>query len=254
MRELLNLPDRASTKPRTVGLTNVIDKGLTIDAARAMASDAAPFIDLVKLGWSTSLVTPRLGEKIAVFRSHDIDVCMGGTLFEIAYSQGKIDELVAWYSDLGLTCVEISNGSIHLEASEKTRCIELFAKRFKVYSEVGDKDQAAVVSPVKWQREIDRDLKAGATYVILEGRETGSAGMYRPSGEMRIGLIDEILEKTPVNQLIFEAPTKSSQAQLIKMFGSNVNLGNIPPEEVIALETLRLGLRSDTIDLAIGHR
>lgn len=254
MFDKLKLPERDSAKPRSVGLTNVIDKGLSVEAARSLASDASPYIDLVKLGWCTSLVTPRLAEKIAIYEANDIDVCVGGTMFEVAYTQGKLDELIAWYKDLGLKSAEISNGSVTIGATDKARCIEMFAKHFKVYSEVGDKDQAAVVSPVKWQREIDSDLQAGAAYVILEGRESASAGMYRPNGEMRVGLLDEILEKTPLRKLIFEAPTKSSQAQLIRMLGSNVNLANVPPEEVIALETLRLGLRSDTIQLSIGPR
>ena len=253
MRNKLKLPDRANTKPRTTGLTSIIDKGLTLDGTRALVSDLAPYIDMVKLGWGTSLVTQNLDKKVEMYRSHDIDVCFGGTLFEIAFAQGKLDDLVAWYKDLGLTCAEISNGSLHIGPADKNRCIEMFAKHFKVFSEVGDKDQAAVVSPVKWQREITSDLKAGATYVILEGRETASAGMYRPNGEMRTGLIDEILESIPAHQLVFEAPVKSAQALLIKMFGSNVNLGNVPPEEVIALETLRLGLRSDTISLSTGQ-
>lgn len=248
----LKLPDRAWTKPRTKGLTHVLDKGLTIDAVRALVADCGSIIDLVKLGWCTSLVTNRLGEKIEIYRSNNVDVFFGGTLFEICYMQGKLAELIAWYKDLGLSCAEISNGSIPISLEEKARWIATFAKHFKVYSEVGNKDQAAVVSPVKWKREIDSDFKAGVAYVLLEGRETGSAGMYRPNGEMRTGLIDEIVETIPVEKLIFEAPNKPSQAALIKMFGSDVNLANIPPDEVIALETLRLGLRSDTIELSVG--
>lgn len=243
----LNLPDRSS-KPRAVGRTHVLDKGHGTSQIEDAMSVAGNYVDLVKLGWGTSLVTPNVAEKIAAYRRHGAAVCFGGTLFELFWLQGRVDDYVAYMKDMGVVAVEVSDGTIELDLSEKLSIIERLTGDFEVHSEVGSKDSATIVSPVKWVRAIKAELEAGASYVILEGRESGTAGLYRPSGEIRMGLIDEILEAgIEPDRLIFEAPNKVQQVWLIKQLGPNANLANIPLSEVIALETLRLGLRADTL-------
>jgi phosphosulfolactate synthase len=243
----LELPKRAA-KPRTTGRTHVLDKGHGTSQIEDALSVVADYVDLVKLGWGTSLVTPNLADKIALYRRHGAQVCFGGTLFELYWLQGRLDDYVAYMKDLGVIAVEVSDGTIEMEMSEKLAVIERLTRDFEVHSEVGSKDSATVVSPVKWVRAIKAELEAGASFVILEGRESGTAGLYRPSGEIRMGLIDEILEAgIDPDRLIFEAPNKAQQVWLIKQLGANANLANIPLSEVIALETLRLGLRADTL-------
>jgi phosphosulfolactate synthase len=174
-------------------------------------------------------------------------VVIGGTFFEVVYAQGKLDEYKRWLGELGITHVEISDGVIDLPRERKLELIVDFARDFTVLSEVGSKDAQAVFAPYQWVEWIKGELEAGAWKVITEGREGGTAGIYRPTGEMRTGLVDEIAHEVDVADLIFEAPSKASQAWFVKQFGPAVNLGNIPPEEVIPLETLRLGLRADTL-------
>jgi phosphosulfolactate synthase len=247
MNSPLRIPDRGS-KPRTDGRTHIIDKGLPVGLIHDQLHLAGEFVDLVKLGWGTSVVTPILSEKLETYRAHDIEVCFGGTLFELAHLQGRVDEYTAWLRELNITSVEISDGVLELEASEKAALIEKLSAELTVYSEVGSKDAAAIVTPARWVRAIKDELAAGADKVILEGRESGTAGMYRPSGEIRMGLIDEILEADiPVDRLIFEAPRKDQQVWLIEHIGAGVNLGNIAPDDALPLETLRLGLRADTL-------
>jgi phosphosulfolactate synthase len=243
----LKLPKR-TLKPRLTGRTQLIDKGLGKDAVAQYLSISSPYVDLVKLGWGTSIVTPNINEKLEVYRKYEIDVCLGGTLFELCYVQGKVDEYIAWMKDLGLTYIEISDGVIEFSNDDKLRLIEKLAKNFKVFSEVGCKDASVVMSPQKWVSSIRSEMKAGASYVILEGRESGTAGMYRSNGEIRMGLIEDIIDSgLSLDSVIFEAPQKAQQIWLITKFGSNVNMGNISFEEVISLETLRLGLRADTL-------
>jgi phosphosulfolactate synthase len=209
---------------------------------------AGTFVDLVKLGWGTSVVTPNLTEKLEAFRAHDVEVCFGGTLFELAYLQGRVDEYANWLRELNITALEISDGALEMDGADKLKLIEKLSADLTVYSEVGSKDAAAIVTPARWVRSIKQELEAGAARVILEGRESGTAGMYRESGEIRMGLIDEILESgVPVDLLVFEAPTKPQQVWLINHIGPNINLGNIAPEDALPLETLRLGLRADTL-------
>jgi phosphosulfolactate synthase len=174
---------------------------------------------------------------------------LGGTLMEVAISQGRLDDYRRWISELGLTHVEVSDGSIVLDHDEKLALIASLAKDFTVLSEVGSKDTAAVVAPYRWVQAIETELEAGAWKVITEARESGTAGLYRPDGEIRTGLVDEIVHSIDPTRLLFEAPQKAQQVWFIKMFGPNVNLGNIHPDEVIPLETLRLGLRADTIEM-----
>jgi phosphosulfolactate synthase len=234
-------------KPRTKGITHVIDKSLTLSAAQGLFETAGDYVDVVKLGWGTSYVTCNLCEKIALYRSYETPVVCGGTLFEAAYGLGKLNEYKSWLSEKGFTHVEISDGTIDLPRERKLELIAEFARDFTVLSEVGSKDTEVVFAPYEWVTWIKEELAAGSWKVITEGREGGTAGIFRPSGEMRTGLVEEITHEVAVDDLIFEAPTKSAQAWFVKHYGPEVNLGNIAPDEVIPLETLRLGLRGDTL-------
>jgi phosphosulfolactate synthase len=242
----LDLPQRPG-KPRSEGLTHVIDKGLNLRDIEGLFDTAGQFVDIVKLGWGTSYVTNNLEKKIALYRSFETPVVCGGTLFEAVYGRGRLDEFKAWLVENRFSHIEISDGTLEIPRERKLELIVDFARDFTVLSEVGSKDADVNIAPYLWVEWIKEELEAGAWKVITEGREGGTAGIYRPTGEMRTGLIDEIAHEVDVQSLIFEAPTKSSQAWFVKSFGPNVNLGNIPPDEVIPLETLRLGLRGDTL-------
>jgi phosphosulfolactate synthase len=243
----LDVPAR-SPKPRTHGLTHVIDKGLNLRDIEGLFDTAGEFVDVVKLGWGTSYVTGNLEKKIALYRSLDTPVVCGGTLFEAVIGRGKLDEYRRWLVENRFSHVEVSDGTIDLPRERKLELIAELARDFVVMSEVGSKDSDVVYAPYQWVEWMREDLEAGAWKVITEGREGGTAGIYRPTGEMRTGLVDEIAHEIDVSELIFEAPSKSAQAWFVKQFGPEVNLGNIPPEEVIPLETLRLGLRADTLN------
>jgi phosphosulfolactate synthase len=236
-----------SPKPRVAGLTHVIDKGLSLPAIEGLFDTAGDYVDIVKLGWGTSYVTNNLEKKIALYRSFETPVVCGGTLFEAAVARGKLDEYRRWLSENRLAHVEVSDGTIDLPRERKLEVIAELAKDFVVLSEVGSKDAQVVYPPYQWVEWIREDLGAGAWKVITEGRESGTAGIYRPSGDMRTGLIDEIVHEIEVSQVIFEAPGTAAQAWFVQRFGPDVNVGNVPPEEVIPLETLRLGLRADTL-------
>jgi phosphosulfolactate synthase len=242
----LDLPPRPG-KPRAEGLTHVIDKGLNLREIEGLFDTAGAYVDIVKLGWGTSYVTNNLEKKIALYRSLETPVVCGGTLFEAVYARGRLDEFKAWLVESRFSQVEISDGTLEIPRERKLELIAEFAQDFTVLSEVGSKDAEVVYAPYQWVEWIREELDAGAWKVITEGREGGTAGIYRPTGEMRTGLVDEIVHSIDVSDLIFEAPTKASQAWFVKQFGPNVNLGNIPPDEVIPLETLRLGLRGDTL-------
>ena len=242
----LDLPQRPG-KPRAEGLTHVIDKGLNLRDIEGLFDTAGQFVDVVKLGWGTSYVTNNLEKKIALYRFFETPVVCGGTLFEAVYGRGRIDEFKSWLVENRFSHVEISDGTLEIPRERKLELIAEFARDFTVLSEVGSKDADVNIAPYLWVEWIKEELGAGAWKVITEGREGGTAGIYRPTGEMRTGLIDEIVHEIDFHALIFEAPTKESQAWFVKEFGPNVNLGNIPPEEVIPLETLRLGLRADTL-------
>jgi phosphosulfolactate synthase len=233
-----------ASKPHN-GLTHVIDKGLGPRAWEDVLETCGDYISIVKLGWGTAYITPNLERKLQVLKGKP--VVIGGTFFEAVLAQGKVDEYKRWLTDLGLDHVEISDGVIHLPRERKLELIADFARDFTVLSEVGSKDAEVNMAPYLWVEWIKEELEAGAWKVIAEGREGGTAGIYRPTGEMRTGLVDEIAHEISVDDLIFEAPTKGSQAWFIREFGPSVNLGNIPPDEVIPLETLRLGLRADTL-------
>ncbi len=242
----LDVPAR-SPKPRESGLTHVIDKGLNLRDIEGLFDTAGDYVDVVKLGWGTSYVTLNLEKKIALYRSFETPVVCGGTLFEAVVARGKLDEYRRWLAEQRFSHVEISDGTIELPRERKLELIADFARDFTVMSEVGSKDAEVVYAPYQWVQWIKEELEAGAWKVITEARESGTAGIFRPTGEMRTGLVDEIAHEIDVGDLIFEAPTKASQAWFVKHFGPEVNLGNIPPDEVIPLETLRLGLRADTL-------
>ena len=242
----LDVPAR-SPKPRSQGLTHVIDKGLNLREIEGLFDTAGEYVDVVKLGWGTSYVTKNLEKKIALYRSLETPVVCGGTLFEAAVARGKLDEYRRWLLEHRFSHVEVSDGTIDLSHDRKLELIAELARDFTVLSEVGSKDADIVYAPYQWVEWMQEDLAAGAWKVITEGRETGTAGIFRPTGEMRTGLIDEIVHEIDVGDVIFEAPTNVSQAWFVRQLGPEVNLGNIPPEEVIPLETLRLGLRADTL-------
>jgi phosphosulfolactate synthase len=242
----LGVPARPG-KPRQIGLTHVMDKGLNLRDIEGMFDTAGEFVDIVKFGWGTSYVTNNLEKKIALYRSFDTPIVCGGTLFEAVYGRDRLDEFKAWLQHHRFSHVEISDGTLEIPRERKLELIADFARDFTVLSEVGSKDSDVVYAPYQWVQWIKEELDAGSWKVITEGREGGTAGIFRSDGDMRTGLIDEIAHEVSVDDLIFEAPTKSSQAWFVKHFGPNVNLGNIPPDEVIPLETLRLGLRGDTL-------
>jgi phosphosulfolactate synthase len=239
------LPER-SVQPREKGLTMVMDKGLSVRQAEDLISVAGPYMDLVKLGWSTSVLTPGLDEKLALYRAAGLIPYFGGTLFEVFLVRDALYDFERLLERYGMQHLEVSDGSVDLTLDQKLALIKRFAGRYQVLSEVGSKDASKIMAPYLWVEHIEAELKAGAWRVITESRESGSVGVYRSSGEVREGLVDEILHRIPFEKLIFEAPKKEQQAFFIKLLGSDVSLGNIAPEEVIPLETLRLGLRSDT--------
>jgi phosphosulfolactate synthase len=250
--KLENIPVRTS-KPRISGLTMVMDKGMGLVGARDFLSVAAPYVDIVKLGFGTSYVTANLREKIEIYQEQDIPVYFGGTLFEAFLVRDQFDDYVAMIKDYGLSHVEVSDGSIAIPHIEKLGYIEKLAKHVTVFSEVGSKDVAHIMPPYKWIELMKAELEAGSTYVIAEAREAGNVGIYRGSGEVREGLVQEILTQIPYEQIIWEAPQKAQQVYFLELLGANVNLGNLAPSEVIPLESTRLGLRSDTFDLYLNN-
>jgi len=231
----------------------VIDRGLSVAEVDGLLEVIGDSVDIVKLGWGTALVTANLKQKLARYAEHGIPVVLGGTLTEVAIRQGKVDGLVAWLHELGLRHVEISDGTIELDSDVKRELIERLSREFTVFAEVGSKDVDFIMAPYVWVEQIERDLNAGAWKVIAEARESGTAGIYRANGEPRTGLIEEIVHSIDPQKLIFDAPLQAQQVWLLKYFGTECNLGNISPVDVLSLETLRLGLRSDTVErFALG--
>jgi len=241
-------------KPRARGLTHVIDRGLSVAEVDNLMEVAGDCVDVVKLGWGTALVSANLKPKLERYAAREVPVVLGGTLTELAIRQGRVEGLVAWLRELGLRHVEVSDGTIALDPALKRELIERLAREFTVLAEVGSKDVDFIMAPYVWVEQIQRDLEAGAWKVIAEARESGTAGIYRATGEVRTGLIDEIAHAVDPDRLIFEAPRREQQVWLLKRFGTECNLGNIAPHDVLSLETLRLGLRSDTVDsFALGE-
>jgi phosphosulfolactate synthase len=244
---LKNIPERTK-KPRTYGYTMAMDKGLSIREAEDFVSMAHEYVDVMKLGWATSFVTPHLKEKIKVYHEAGIPVYFGGTLFEAFVVRGQFDDYLRVLEKYGLSYAEVSDGSIEMNHQKKCELIHEMSKHITVLSEVGSKDAEKIMPPYKWIELMQAELEAGAWKVIGEAREGGNVGLFRSTGEVRSGLVEEILTKIPFEKIIWEAPQKEQQVWFIKLLGTNVNLGNIAPHEVIALETTRLGLRGDTFN------
>ena len=242
---LKNLPERTS-KPRQVGFTMAMDKGLSVREAEDFVSVAADHVDIVKLGWGTSYVTPILKEKLSVYKNAGIPCYFGGTLFEAFVIRDQFDDYRKVLDKYDMAFAEVSDGSIELEHDKKLDYISRLSGQVTVLSEVGSKDAEKIIPPYMWIDLMQKELDAGAWKVIGEARESGNVGLFRATGEVRSGLVQEILTKIPFEKIIWEAPQKAQQVWFIKLLGANVNLGNIAPAEVIPLETIRLGLRGDT--------
>ncbi|MEO5783376.1 MAG: phosphosulfolactate synthase [Ginsengibacter sp.] len=245
---LSQIPER-NKKPRDHGITMVMDKGLSIQETKNFLSVAHPHIDIVKFGFGTAFVTPDLREKIEVYQASDIPVYFGGTLFEAFLIRNQFQDYINICKDYKIDYVEVSDGSIDIPHAEKCGYIEKLTKFGTVLSEVGSKDAAHIIPPYKWIELMKAELEAGSAYVIAEAREAGNVGIYRGTGEVREGLVQEILTQIPEEKIIWEAPQKAQQLYFLELIGCNVNLGNIAPNEVIPLETMRIGLRGDTFHL-----
>lgn len=247
-KELFNLsqlPDR-SAKPRNNGLTMVMDKGLSLQEVENFLESGSHYTDLIKLGFGTSLFTNKLQDKINLYKSANIPVYLGGTLFEAYVVRNQFDDYVKLIEKLGITHVEVSDGSLEMNHDVKCNYINTLAKNFTVLSEVGSKDAEKIIPPYEWIEQMETELQAGAWKVIGEARESGTVGIFRGTGEVRSGLVAEIIRKIPQANVIWEAPKKEQQVWFIRLYGFDVNLGNIAPNEIIPLETLRMGLRGDS--------
>jgi phosphosulfolactate synthase len=248
---LKQMPERTA-RPRTNGLTMIMDKGLGLDEVRNFLSTSLPYVDIVKLGFGTSYVTSNLKEKLAIYKEHNVPVYFGGTLFEAFIIRDQFQDYIDAMKEYGIDHVEVSDGSMDIDHKEKCKYISELAKHATVLSEVGSKDAAHIIPPYKWIELMRAELEAGSSYVIAEAREAGNVGIYRGSGEVREGLVQEILTQIPSEKIIWEAPQKAQQLYFLELLGANVNLGNIAPHEVIALEAMRIGLRGDTFHLYLN--
>ncbi len=242
---LSQLPDR-TTKPRDQGFTMVMDKGLSVREVEDFLEVGAPYTDIVKLGWATSYVTPNLARKLDVYRAAGVPTYFGGTLFEAFIIRNQFDDYRRLLDTFQMEYCEVSDGSLELPHDKKCEFIRTLSQQVRVLSEVGSKDAEKIIPPYKWIHQMKTELEAGSEKVIGEAREAGNVGLFRSTGEVRSGLVEEILTQVPFESIIWEAPQKAQQVWFIKMLGANVNLGNIAPNEIISLETIRLGLRGDT--------
>jgi phosphosulfolactate synthase len=247
-----NLPERVA-KPRNSGITMVMDKGLSLRQVEDFIEVCGGYTDIVKLGWATSFVTPNLDKKLSIYAEAGIPVYFGGTLFEAFIVRGQFDDYCRILDKYKMEYAEVSDGSIEIEHDVKCEYISKLSKQITVISEVGSKDVRKIFAPYKWIKLMNAEIEAGAWKVIAEARESGNVGIYRDSGEVREGLVDEILTQIPEETIIWEAPQKAQQVWFIKLIGANVSLGNIAPTDVVPLETLRLGIRSDTFDHFLGQ-
>lgn len=248
---LSQIPVRTQ-QPRTSGLTMVMDKGLSINEVHNFMSVGRPHVDIVKLGFGTSFVTPNLREKIEVYHSYNMPIYFGGTLFEAFLIRNQFEDYISVCKDYGIKYMEVSDGSISIPHAEKCGYIEKLTQYGTVLSEVGSKDAAHIIPPYKWIELMRAELEAGSSYVIAEAREAGNVGIYRGTGEVREGLVQEILTQIPEEKIIWEAPQKAQQLYFLELIGCNVNLGNIAPHEILALEAMRIGLRGDTFELYLN--
>ncbi|MCF6352273.1 MAG: phosphosulfolactate synthase [Cyclobacteriaceae bacterium] len=242
---LQDIPER-SQKPRQSGFTMVMDKGLSCREVEDFLSTSADHTDIVKLGWGTSFVTPKLKEKLKIYKDAGMPTYFGGTLFEAFVIRNQFDDYRKILDKYDMPFAEVSDGSIELDHDLKCEYITKLSDQVTVLSEVGSKDAEKIIPPYKWIHLMQSELDAGAWKVIGEAREGGNVGLFRSTGEVRSGLVEEILTKIPSEKIIWEAPQKAQQVWFIKLLGTNVNLGNIAPNEVIPLETIRIGLRGDT--------
>ena len=246
MINIPNIPVRP-TKPRTKGLTMVMDKGLSTQEAINLIESSERFIDIIKFGFGTALITENIKTKISLYKKNGIKTYLGGTLFEAFVVRDMFKEYCTLIDELELDTVEISDGSIKMDHKKKCEYInELANKNLTVFSEVGYKSSNKIMAPSKWIKLMEKELEAGSWKVIAEARESGNVGLYRSGGEVRSDLIEEILTEIPKDKILWEAPKKQQQVFFIKLLGENVNLGNIKTNDVIPLECLRLGLRGDT--------
>jgi phosphosulfolactate synthase len=242
---LYQLPQR-SVKPRHQGVTMVMDKGISMRQAEDFVNVAADFVDFVKLGFGTSLITKHVKEKVRLYRDAGIKVYVGGTLFEAFVVRNQFEDYIKYISELGLDCVEVSDGSIDLSHEKKCDLINRLSKNYTVLSEVGSKEEGVIIHPARWIKMMQTELEAGANKVIAEARESGTVGIYHKNGSAHTMLINRIVSKVKAENIIWETPQKGQQVYFLKLFGCDVNLGNIGVDDVIPLETLRLGLRGDT--------
>ena len=243
--DLDQVPKR-TVKPRNHGLTMVMDKGLSLREAEDMLSISGDYIDIVKLGFGTAYVTPQLDKKIALYKSAGITLYFGGTLLEAFLIRNQLEDYIKLVEKYKLEYIEISDGSIIMPHEKKLQLIRRISKIATVITEVGSKEEGILIHPNVWISMMQKEIEAGAWKVIAEARESGTVGIFRPNGKAHVVLINKIVAKVPQEKIIWETPTKSQQAYFIKLLGANVNLGNIAPSDVLPLETLRLGLRSDT--------
>jgi phosphosulfolactate synthase len=250
----LRLPAR-SRKPRRTGITHVLDKGLPAADLKPLLGVCGPYIDVWKFGWGTAYLDPGLDEKLGMLADSGVLACAGGTLLEVAWQQGVADAYLDWVGQAGFPCVEVSCGVAPMSPDNKRDLIVCAAERFLVLAEIGLKDPHATVDADDWAEAAKADLEAGATWVVTEGRESGTVGLYTPSGEVRTDVVEAVAAAIGPAALIFEAPQKKQQTWLISRFGADVNLANVPPGDALALESLRLGLRADTFDATAraGH-
>ncbi len=243
--DFLELPER-DHKPRGRGLTHVLEKGMTTRALEAQLAQTGELIDVLKIGWGIAYVDPTVKDQVALCNAAGVTVCLGGTLLEVCNAQGRVDNLRRWAAGLGIDAIEVSDGLQAMTAERKTELIATLSADFIVLAETGAKDGHVPVVTEQWLAEMEADLAAGATWVIAEGRESGTVGLYHGDGSLRVELVEAIAARLPLDRVIFEAPRKAQQVEFICRFGAGVNLGNVTPEEVLPLETLRLGLRADT--------
>jgi phosphosulfolactate synthase len=250
---LSQVPER-STQPRQNGITMVMDKGLSVREVEDMLSISQPYIDMVKLGWATSFVTPNLEAKLDAYRSANVPFYFGGTLFEAFVVRNQFDDFRRLIDRYKLQYAEVSDGSMEMTQDQKCEYIRTLAQQVTVLSEVGSKDEEKIIPPYKWIQLMRAELDAGAWKVIGEAREAGNVGLFRSSGEVRQGLVEEILTQIPNEKILWEAPQKAQQVWFVKLLGANVNLGNIASNDIIPLETIRLGLRGDTFSHFLNQK
>lgn len=243
----LTLPERTG-KPRRRGITHALDKGLPVAETAAVLEVCGPYVDVWKLGWGTAYLDPGLAPKLEVLAAHRVLACTGGTLLEIAWHQGAVGPFLDWAEAAGFPCVEVSCGVVRMDPEQRAALVGRAAERFTVLAEIGLKDPTADVDAEQWAQEGKAAIAAGATWVVTEGRESGTVGLYDPQGQVRSHVVDAVVGAIGVDNVVFEAPRKDQQTWLIHRFGPDVSVGNVVPAEVLALEALRLGLRADTFD------